>query len=138
MTGRQKLHLLNLSIALIVNVLLNVLLIPKMGILGAAVATSVAFTLFSLIAVLQVYRLLKIHPYRRDFYKPVIAGTVALLFVYIFSRVMTNMMSLPYLFLGAGIFFCIYIVVMFLLGLQEEDKVVITKVMDKIGRKKNF
>lgn len=136
MTGRQKLHLAHLTIVLVINVLLNILLIPKMGILGAALATTAAITLFSLITVIQVYRLLKIHPYRKDFYKPVIAGAVALFVLYIASRIMTNMMSIPYLFLGAGIFFCIYIAVLFMLGLQDEDRVVITKIMNKVSLNK--
>jgi O-antigen/teichoic acid export membrane protein len=42
--GRQKAAAAVLMLAVIVNVVLNVLLIPQLGILGAAIATAAAFS----------------------------------------------------------------------------------------------
>ena len=40
---------------------------------GAAIATSISVGLVSIIAIVQVYFFLKMHPYRLDFVKPLIA-----------------------------------------------------------------
>jgi O-antigen/teichoic acid export membrane protein len=63
MAGRTRWNLLNVAIALVSNVVLNVLLIPRMGITGAAVAWGVAIVLSNVIPLAQVRRLLGIHPF---------------------------------------------------------------------------
>jgi O-antigen/teichoic acid export membrane protein len=63
MAGRTTWSLANTMVALVLQVGLDVILIPGHGVLGAAVAWSVAITAKSLIALVQVWVLLRMHPF---------------------------------------------------------------------------
>jgi len=56
MTERQKILLKILLIATLINVALNVMLIPKYGLFGAAASTSLSMALWNIIGVIYVYR----------------------------------------------------------------------------------
>lgn len=56
MTGKQQVFQVVLLSALGVNVVLNYFLIPKFGMTGAAIATSVSMILWNAAAVLYVYQ----------------------------------------------------------------------------------
>jgi len=56
MTGKQKIFQLILVSALLLNIILNFILIPKFGMTGAAIATSSSMILWNLIAVFYVYK----------------------------------------------------------------------------------
>jgi len=63
MSGRSWLSLLNTVAALVVNVALNLLLIPSLGILGAAIAWAVAIVLRNVMPVVQIHYLLGMSPF---------------------------------------------------------------------------
>lgn len=63
MGGRSWYNLANVLLALAVNIGLNVLLIPRYGIAGAAIAWAAAIAAGNLIALLEVYAILRIHPF---------------------------------------------------------------------------
>lgn len=63
MAGRSRENLLNVGIALVVNLGLNVLLIPRMGIEGAAVAWAVAIVISNLLPLWQVRRAFGLDPF---------------------------------------------------------------------------
>ncbi|MBX2828739.1 MAG: flippase [Flavobacteriaceae bacterium] len=56
MTGKQRKFQVILISALIINVVLNYILIPKYGMVGAAIATSASMMLWNLVAVIYVYK----------------------------------------------------------------------------------
>lgn len=56
MTGKQKILQIILIFGLVVNVLLNVLFIPKFGLKGAAIATTLSIFVWHFIAVVYIYR----------------------------------------------------------------------------------
>jgi O-antigen/teichoic acid export membrane protein len=56
MTGKQKIFQRILIFALSLNIILNFILIPKIGMIGAAIATSTSMILWNLIAVIYVYK----------------------------------------------------------------------------------
>ncbi len=62
MGGRSALQLFNVAAALIVNVALNLLLIPRLGITGAALAWAAAILTTNLMALAQVHRHLGMLP----------------------------------------------------------------------------
>jgi O-antigen/teichoic acid export membrane protein len=65
MSGRSDLVLANSIVALTTNVVLNVLLIPKFGYTGAAVAWTVALAVWNIMRLLQARRITGIFPYDR-------------------------------------------------------------------------
>lgn len=56
MTGKQNVFQIILIAALVVNIILNVLLIPEMGIEGAALATAISMILWNLLTVAYIYK----------------------------------------------------------------------------------
>ena len=56
MTGKQNIFQIILISALFLNVILNFILIPKIGMIGAAIATSTSMILWNIIAVIYVYK----------------------------------------------------------------------------------
>jgi len=65
MAGRSWLSLANNTIALVVNVAMNVALIPLYGIRGAAISWSVSIVLRNLLPLIQVHRYLDMSPITR-------------------------------------------------------------------------
>jgi O-antigen/teichoic acid export membrane protein len=60
MTGNEKLVQYNVILSLVVNVVLNILLIPKYGLTGAAISSSLGLILMNLISAALVYKKLSI------------------------------------------------------------------------------
>lgn len=65
MAGKTSWNLINVIIALIVNVVLTIVLIPPMGLAGAAVAWATALIVSNAIPVIQIARSLKLQPFSR-------------------------------------------------------------------------
>ena len=70
MIGRADLVLKNSLIALVLNVLLNVALIPPYGMVGAGLAWGISIVIWNLIRLWQVYRVLGMQPFG-DWSRPV-------------------------------------------------------------------
>ena len=130
MSGRQKIHLINIVCVLSLNLILNLLLIPKYGITGAALATFAAISLMGLVELVQVYLFLKIQPYRIDFLKPLSAGVLSLLVLLIIAGLWSYPRSLEMIIVESLMFLIIYALVLFVLGLQEEEKIVLAKIKE--------
>jgi O-antigen/teichoic acid export membrane protein len=65
MAGKTSWNLINVTIALIINVVLTIVLIPPLGLAGAAVAWAAALIVSNAIPVVQIARSLKLKPYSR-------------------------------------------------------------------------
>ena len=65
--GRTKLNLACEVIAAITNVILNIILIPRYGIVGAAIGTGVSFMARNISALLFVHGAYGIHPYKKNY-----------------------------------------------------------------------
>jgi O-antigen/teichoic acid export membrane protein len=132
MTGHPKLNLSNSLCLALLNVILNLLLIPRFGIVGAAVATATSAAVVNLLRLAEVYYILKVHPYRWDFMKPLAAGILAATFTYTFF--VRNTQTISWLLLGMGMLshFSIYIGAMVLFGLPEEEKLVLKSLLAKL------
>ena len=63
MGGKSSYNLINTIAALSANVVLNLLLIPRLGIVGAAIAWSVSILINNLAPLAQVWAMLHIHPF---------------------------------------------------------------------------
>ena len=64
------------------NVALNVALIPPLGITGAAIASMVSYFAINSFCSIKLYQLYKIHPFTRNYLKPVIASGIIIFIIY--------------------------------------------------------
>jgi O-antigen/teichoic acid export membrane protein len=134
MTGRQKLQLINMIGILTVNIVLNLILIPKFQIQGAAAATSISLVLFSILEIAEILLIFKITPFRKDFLKPLCAGTISLAALFALSKIglpVSKGIVMP-LVISSVLFLVFYAFTIFIAGLQEEDKYLLNKIKAKI------
>ena len=80
--GKTRFLMWTTLITVIGNIILNIVMIPLWGIVGAAIATTLTRSLCSLAWTLKVYSLLKIHPFTKNYLKPAIASIVLILIIY--------------------------------------------------------
>lgn len=75
MAGRSRLSLANWTVALVVDLALAVVLIPRFGILGAAIAWSVAIIVRNLLPLVQLRRILGVDPFGPGWLRAVLTAT---------------------------------------------------------------
>lgn len=120
MSGRSDLALKNNLCAVIINSILNYLLIPKFGVLGAAIGTSISLIILNLLRLTEVFYLMKIHPYRFDYLKPLSAGLISIGIIFFIGNNFTHMGDMVLLTLFFG-FFCSYLLLLYFFKLSEEE-----------------
>ena len=137
MTGQQNLVLYNALGRLLINFFLNLFLIPRWGIIGAAIATGFTIILFRLVALIEILVTLNVHPYDKEYSKVAVSGVVAILIAIGVKVVYPG--SVLASFILAALFATIgYGFMMHLLGLQESDREILLSVMKKIKRTFSF
>lgn len=82
-TGNTKLNMLDDLFGIIMDILLNFFLIPTMGIIGAAIASSVSFAIVSLLKSVQILWLYKMNSFTLNFIKPLITSTLIISIIYV-------------------------------------------------------
>ncbi len=120
MTGHSKWNLYNGIATAVVSIVSNILLVPRWGIIGAAIATAIASAFSVIIKLVQCHFLLKIRLKLSAVYKPLVAGILAM------AAFAALYMVLPYHTLwGAlalGLFpVGLFVAILFRLGLEPSD-----------------
>jgi O-antigen/teichoic acid export membrane protein len=134
MSGRSKITLLNSTLHLLLQAGLCLLLIPKHGILGAALASAISTVFLNAIQLLQVYFVLGMHPFRIEFLKPVAAGGGAWLVLSLArASILQTDNSVLLLVLGFSIFLAVYGLALCGLGFDEEDKAVLQRIRARLA-----
>jgi O-antigen/teichoic acid export membrane protein len=138
MTGRPRVILANTAVTVVINLALVGLLVPHFNVIGAAIAAALAVIILNLVSLVEVYWILKMHPYRWDILKPIAAGSVAsgvgLLLLQIVPVDDGPLVVLEILGLIVP-FMLVYVLVLALLRFSEEDKMVFAMVRAKLSGK---
>jgi O-antigen/teichoic acid export membrane protein len=107
---RTRAMLLNNVVKLVVELILCVILIPPLGITGAAIATAVAITALQVLQVYEVYRLAGIHPFSSGLAKLATLGIVVIGVELVAYRLLGGppaVRSIAILVVGTAIYFAI-------------------------------
>lgn len=81
---RTNIEMISAAAGVLGNFLLNLLLIPRYGIVGAAIATSGGFFIYNIIELYGIYRIIKIHPFGLNNIKPILPVTLVALGIQLF------------------------------------------------------
>ena len=105
--GESRFIMWSVLAAAIANVLLNIALIPSLGIVGAAIASAVSLTLSRIIVAVKLYSLCRAQPLSKNLLKPVVVSVaLAFLFQFIVGGFLTvTLWMLPLLFI---LYYAIY------------------------------
>jgi O-antigen/teichoic acid export membrane protein len=135
MSGRSRIALLNSALHFLLQTGLCFLLIPRYGIVGAALVKAISIGFLRVIRLLQIRFMLRMHPFRIDFLKPLVAGAVAWLALYSVKALIlrTGNSALLHLALGSLTFLIIYGFVLHRMGFDEEDRVVFQKIRTRFA-----
>ncbi len=134
MTGYPKIALVNNTISLAVNVLANLYLIPRYGPMGAALGTTAAIGMLTLLRLVELWVLHRMHPFTWKYTKPLLAGVVALAVCFLTNRVIFDWHTVAVLLVGAAVFVSVYAASLYLLHLDETDREVLAAVRRKLER----
>jgi len=131
MSGRSKLALINSVIIFIIMGLSGVILIPKYGAFGSAIALAITSIIINIIRFFQVLILEKIHPYKRNFIKPIIAG-VSSFFVVKYYASFISLSKIYAITTGIIIYCLLFVLVLYILRFDDEDKMILEVLKRKI------
>jgi len=90
MGGYEKLFLVDLIIMATINLLLNWILIPLYGLIGASIATGVSIAIFNIIKVFQVKKLQNIFPYNKSYLIIPVISLFIIALNFIFKSILGN------------------------------------------------
>lgn len=131
MSGRPYLNLFNNILWLAANFLLNIWLIGRYGIVGAAWGAALAAVFVNLIRLVQIYVILGIFPFRRTQGKPLLAASAALLAGWSADSLLGHGglvgVLVPLSAIGGS-----YVFVLYLLGIEAEDRALLARVGQRL------
>lgn len=131
--GSTRLIMVYNTIAAGVNVALNLLLVPRYSLVGAAVATTIAFVVMNGLYVAQLYYSVGVHPFRRAALAPSL-GAVAVWFILTRTVGAITNVTLPVFLLVVVTFGIVYLGLVLLLGgVESEEADLVVKAENRIG-----
>ncbi|MBM3162838.1 MAG: polysaccharide biosynthesis protein [Chlorobi bacterium] len=129
MAGHGRVTFLNALLALAVQVALSVLLIPHVGITGAAGASLGSMILLTLLRLVEVARSLGIRPFSRSLWKPFAAGAGAALTLFFSKPWLLGLASALTVLAGIGLVMGVYLGLCVLFRLEADDRELILSIM---------
>ena len=130
MSGRSLVNLIDTLGLIILNVGLNIFLIPKYGIIGAGVGTCCSVVLIDLIRVVQVYILFKKHPFEWSTLKLLFSIAIA------FGSVLFLQTEFPFLtklwFLNVPLLIVFFAALLYFFRLEHEDQYLLRSLCSKV------
>jgi O-antigen/teichoic acid export membrane protein len=133
MIGRARLSVLNSLFFLGLSLVLDFLLIPRWGILGAAIANASALAAVNLLRLVQVHHALGISPYDHHFLRPLGAGLAAVAVAWLLP--LSALHPLPRLGLRALVLGVVYLVSLLALGIEPGDREVARALRQRLRRR---
>jgi O-antigen/teichoic acid export membrane protein len=134
MIGKSKRILLNLSIATVINAILNVILIPKYGIDGAAFATMIGYLIWGGLSLFTARHYTSIVPFKREIIKiffVAIPPTIALIYIrsiVILSPLMIFLLGMAFIIVYLGL-------ILLTKSLDRNDLMILSAIKKKIKNK---
>ena len=134
MTGNTWLDTANSFVSLMLVLTFSALLIPGMGMTGAAIAAASGVVVINVIQTLEVLVLFRFLPYNRTFIKPIVAGAISAAAAYLLAHGLFKGDSFVGIVSSAIILLVTYVGVILLLGLSPEDRLVLKRLSERLER----
>ncbi|MEM9907643.1 MAG: oligosaccharide flippase family protein, partial [Cyanobacteria bacterium P01_D01_bin.44] len=132
MSGHQYLKLVGDIILAVTNVGLNLLMIPRWGLMGAAIATGISILAVNLLRILQVQLVLNMHGFNWSYLKAIGAGTIATVISLVINSRTIAVSSPINILITTAVIIAIYIPLLLMMGLEKSDQLVLRKVQQKL------
>ena len=129
--GKTKLVFLNASVRTIMNVSLNLLLIPSMGLVGAAIASAIAYPTGNMLASVELYLHSKTHPFTKNYLKPVVISVTLVLVIFSLVRNIFAFLSVWMLILFFILLLVVYSLSILLTKSFDNDDIMMLLAIEK-------
>jgi len=134
MTGHVRLKLLNSGLRVVTLVGLSAILIPRWGVIGAAVAMLLSTAIVNAAAITQMWVMEGLVPFERRFWKPLTAAAGAYL-VGLGLKLLLPLDTDQWLIaLEAAVVVAVYVGLILALGLAADDRMVIDRIWGRVQR----
>lgn len=132
--GKTKLLMRNNLVAVIANLALNILLIPWMGILGAATATAISLAIARTLNSIQIYISHGIHPFTGNYLKPILTSMIFIYIIYAIAGRLFDVTSFWALLILLILFSIAYgSSLLFTKSLDREDIMMLLTIEERLG-----
>jgi len=133
--GGGKLLMYMTTIGAISNIILNAMLIPKFGIVGASIATAISYILANTMASIKLFQISGIQPFTKNYIKILAISTVTLLiFMFCLLNVKIHTLSTVFAILMCTIYILAFLILIILLKcIDEEDIELIAAIEKRLG-----
>lgn len=135
MTGHQNKWLAFLFGGLFIEIALGLILIPRLGMVGAAAASSVSLIVLMVAGIIAARRLIDVWPYDGRYLKGLAAGGLAMLAVFLLRGPITPLPILVRLIIGGLTATAVFVVTILVLGVDQEDRTFIQSLWARVTRK---
>lgn len=132
MSGKERLELLNMLLICTLNIALNLLLIPRYGIIGAAIATGISIIVVNLVRLFQVERILGLFPYDKRYLKGLAGGGMSIAVLFLFKPLLKCLHYSLNIFLVSFIVVTVMALTIIALKLDREDWVILNALKLKL------
>lgn len=115
------------------NIMLNIILIPLLGIVGAAISSMVAMVLGNIIPVAKLFVSYRAQPLSKNLLKPLVSSLVLafLLWIWIYFYIVVSWWMVPLLFI---LYYVVYIVTtIFTRSFDDEDMALLRQIAERSG-----
>jgi O-antigen/teichoic acid export membrane protein len=135
LSGHQVYNAVNIAAVTAGNIALNLFLIPRYGVLGAAIATAISLAVINVVGLIEVRLLIGIWPYRLSYLK-LVAATAVTLGGNLYLRAHTPELPLVPAVLLLVATSVVFLGVLALMGIEEDDRILIGRMMGRIRQRK--
>ena len=134
LSGHPRVTLFDNALVFGANLVLCVILVPRYGMAGAATSTLIALCSVTLLQVGQVARLFRIHPFRNDQLRCLVAGGAAALATAALTQLPWPS-SLLEVVAGGALFVSVYAAGISVMGIREETRELLKSVRARLLRR---
>ncbi len=112
------------------NIILNMLLIPRLGMAGAAIGSAVSLTVINIVRSFWLYRLTRIHPFSRNLLKPLAISIIMALLILLISGIFLDVTywMIPIAFV---VFCIIYLLAMLFSRSFDKEDIALLQIIEK-------
>jgi O-antigen/teichoic acid export membrane protein len=135
MAGYTKIKLVNSVLYLFTLIILNFLLIPRWGLIGAALSAVIGESVLNILRLFEVFIIYKIIPFNRSFYKPLLATIGAVGAFFLILQVFEHGENFLLAGLNMAVMVLAYFGIIFLLGFSQDEIELYGNFMPNLKRK---
>lgn len=136
--GKPKILMFNSIVGGVLNILLNLFLIPRYGIEGAALATAISFTFFNLLTSSQLYIMMRIIPLSKNSFKIIFSSGAAAFAWYLLLKHITIHYYITTAISLAALALIVLLSTLITKSLDKDDAMLISMLEEKTGIKLTF